>query len=229
MATSATDKITGTKVSVSFTPDVLRPDLGANVIVYQPTVAEAISMAQAAETIQVVTGETLSLDVTQSTEIVTAAMPTADTIQPLFTAQSVIAQTQVPESIYVQQAQETIAVDIQLHSHTYGEIPFVYANPINNRAVLDLQRAQAFVVPCASLERWSMLAIEVVNWPKDTLTEVFILLEDVAATTRILWPGFERGVRAPINQGVDNEYRLRSWDGGRSLALERLGAYRSIR
>lgn len=58
---------------------------------------------------------------------------------------------------------------------------------------------------------------------------VYLLLEDVPASTYILWPGFERGIRAKINKDVDNEYLLRSWDAGKTIQLTRIGEYRTVK
>jgi len=166
-----------------------------------------------------------------------------DTVSPIFVNETVSVETR-QDDIMVSRAEQVIGVEqlvqnvvvslpaeesIDIHQinefYSYGQIPYSCAPVINNTVELDILKSQAFVVNCRNLKPLTTLTIEVVNWPRNTLTDVFVLLSDVAPAIFVLWPGFERGVWAPANKNVNNEYLLRSWDGGKTLYVSRTATY----
>lgn len=96
--------------------------------------------------------------------------------------------------------------------------------------VLDLAQASAWRLYYRRFSPRSLVSFVVTHWPPaGNYAELLLLIDAPVGGLRIEWPPEYQAIGwVQDNIGVSTEYALRSWDGGASVAVEKVGSYAGV-
>ncbi len=167
------------------------------------------------------------------------------------TIETVVAQVAETDLVSVQQTEETISVQsvdevfavklveevITLPKNAVptampvapGRRPFLelIARP-GEDVVIDCEKSLTWMVDAAALSLTTPLQIEFINVPVKCFVQMYILIANVPVSgCAVLWPQPAAGIsNTPVGPNLNNEYEVKTWNGGQTLHIKRMGYYR---
>lgn len=123
---------------------------------------------------------------------------------------------------------QTLACPIGGDSYGFYPIETIAAQA-GDSIEIDCSQNFGVVIDCQALPALTFLQIHVSNWPTEALGIVrFLLINVPKGGLAMGWPNTTFLPFPALAPGYDNEYELRSWNGGLTISSRRLAVYPQI-